>query len=174
MTKPYAKIGVMPMIQALLITAYCMSVTGCAGPPYAPSAWGNYDTLDGQTQSPVRLKIVRVAETMLGVPYRYGGATPDGFDCSGLAFYSYTRAGIAIPRTTRAQYRQTEPIPSHELQPGDLVFFRLNGREISHVGIYQGGNIFIHAPLSGKTVTRDSLANRYWRERFVRGGRFMS
>lgn len=104
---------------------------------------------------------------MLGQPYRYGGDGPGGFDCSGLVRYAWNKAGIRLPRTTRDQYRASRAIRPEELRPGDLLFFRLAGAGVSHVGIYEGGGRFLHAPSTGKRVTRAQLDNPYWKKHFV-------
>ncbi len=75
--------------------------------------------------------IVALAEQMLGVPYRWGGRTPAGFDCSGLVQYTFERAGYRVPRTSAQQHRAASPVPIGEAQPGDLVFFAESGR-VSH------------------------------------------
>lgn len=114
---------------------------------------------------------VAVAEQMIGKPYHYGGASPDrGFDCSGLVFYAFRHAGINVPRTSHTQYLDAFPVDPHALRQGDLLFFSIRGK-VSHVGIYIGGNTFIHAPSSGKAVSYASLQNPYWREHLVRAGR---
>lgn len=117
-------------------------------------------------------RIIQVAKSQLGRPYRYGGLTPKtGFDCSGLINYSYKKVGLTLPRTTRQLYRMSKPIKRKHLRRGDLVFFRINRKSISHVGLYLGNNKFIHAPSSGKRVNIASLNTKYWRARFARGGR---
>ena len=108
---------------------------------------------------------------MLGKPYRFGGASPRGFDCSGLVYYSYNRAGYSVPRTSQLQYQQSLPVKLSHLQEGDLLFFRIEGK-VSHVGVYLGENRFIHAPSSGKRVSIASLDNPYWKDRFTKAGRF--
>jgi len=113
-----------------------------------------------------------IARTMLGTPYRYGGANPRGFDCSGLVYYSYRKAGINVPRTTREQYRQSWHVGLDHLRPGDLIFFRISRAKPSHVGIYVGGDRFIHAPSRGKRVSYASLDDPYWRTRVIGAGRF--
>lgn len=120
-----------------------------------------------------RDRVVEIARSMLGVPYRYGGESPQqGFDCSGLVQYTYRRAGIKLPRTTGQQYRHVQAIPSRYLRPGDLVFFSSKyNRFVSHVGIYLGDKRFIHAPSSGKTVSVASLEDPYWRRHFASAGR---
>jgi len=116
-------------------------------------------------------RALAVAVDMIGTPYRYGGASPRGFDCSGLVYYAYSKAGIPAPRTTTAQYRQTKRVPVSDLQPGDLVFFTLSRGKTSHVGIYAGDGRFVHSPSSGKQVGYASLNNPYWRVRISDAGR---
>jgi cell wall-associated NlpC family hydrolase len=111
-----------------------------------------------------------IARKMVGAPYRYGGADPRGFDCSGLVYYSYLQAGMRIPRTTSEQYRQSKDVEPSQLQPGDLLFFTISRNKPSHVGIYAGQGRFIHAPSSGKSVSYASLSDNYWKER-LRGTR---
>ena len=111
-----------------------------------------------------------VAVRQLGVPYRYGGSTTGGFDCSGLVQYAYAQAGIAIPRTTRSQWRSLQPVAVQNLRVGDLLFFDIDGR-VSHVGLYLGSRRFVHAPSTGREVTIEELDSGYYRKTFVRGGR---
>lgn len=112
-----------------------------------------------------------IASQMLGTPYRFGGATPRGFDCSGLVYYSYSRAGYSVPRTSQLQYQQSLPVMRSHMKEGDLLFFRIDGK-VSHVGVYIGDNRFIHAPSSGKRVSIASLDEPYWKQRFTKAGRF--
>jgi cell wall-associated NlpC family hydrolase len=107
---------------------------------------------------------------MIGVPYQWNGATPSGFDCSGLVQYAYNEAGIGVPRTSREQYRAAQPIQLNQARTGDLLFFNFDGR-ISHVGIYLGNDRFAHAPSSGKQVEIASLKQPPYRDRFVTAGR---
>ena len=95
-----------------------------------------------------------IAMRYLGVPYAWGGASPAGFDCSGLVMYVYAQLGIALPHYAAAQYGFGTPVPPDQLQPGDLVFF--DG--LGHVGIYIGGGQMIHAPHSGDVVKITPLA----------------
>jgi cell wall-associated NlpC family hydrolase len=96
----------------------------------------------------------RIALRYLGVPYVWGGASPSGFDCSGLVMYVYAQLGISLPHYTVSQWDVTQPISTSQMQPGDLVFF--DG--LGHVGIYIGGGQFVDAPHTGSVVRIDSLA----------------
>jgi cell wall-associated NlpC family hydrolase len=112
-----------------------------------------------------------VAESRIGAPYRYGGAGPEAFDCSGLVAYSYAKAGVDLPRTAAQQFAIARPVPRRDLRPGDLVFFRLSGRDVSHVGIYAGDGRFVHAPQTGGRVRIEDLDDTWFRERYAGAGR---
>jgi cell wall-associated NlpC family hydrolase len=101
--------------------------------------------------------MVQNATAMLGQPYRFGGAAPGGFDCSGLVSFAAQRAGLDLPRTAQDQLRTGVPVARAELEPGDLVFMRLAHKEL-HVGIAVGSGRFIHAPATGGRVRIDSLS----------------
>jgi cell wall-associated NlpC family hydrolase len=120
----------------------------------------------------VHSEVVTIAREQVGTPYHYGGDTPkQGFDCSGLVYYSHLQVGVRLPRTSYGQYKATQPVSLRHLHPGDLVFFSLSRHKINHVGIYIGNQAFIHSPSAGKEVTIDLLSDPYWQRRFVRGGR---
>lgn len=105
-----------------------------------------------------------------GVPYRYGGTTARGFDCSGFIQTAYREAyGLSLPRTTDDLRRSGVGVSRDQIQPGDLVFFRIRGKE-QHAGIYMGHSRFIHASTS-VGVTESSLNDHYWRQRFSRARR---
>jgi cell wall-associated NlpC family hydrolase len=108
--------------------------------PVPPSS-----TLGGQA--------VAIAEQYLGVPYVWGGASPSGFDCSGLVMYVYAQLGVSLPHNAAAQMSALPAVPLSDLEPGDLVFF--NGA--SHVGIYVGNGTMIHAPHTGTVVQFGSI-----------------
>jgi peptidoglycan DL-endopeptidase CwlO len=102
--------------------------------------------------------VVGIAMQYLGTPYRWGGSSPStGFDCSGFTMYVYSRVGVSIPRTVSTQYGVGVAVSRSELQPGDLVFF--NG--LGHVGIYIGGNQFIHSPHTGDVVKISPMTGYY-------------
>jgi cell wall-associated NlpC family hydrolase len=109
--------------------------------------------------------IVDIARRYVGVPYRYGGSSPSGFDCSGLVRYVYARAGYSVPRSATEQWKDMgfTRVP----QPGDLVFFKANSSKISHVGIYAGNFLFIHAPRTGKNVGFDDIRDSYWNKSYA-------
>ncbi|HET7428504.1 MAG TPA: NlpC/P60 family protein [Gaiellales bacterium] len=128
-------------------TAAAASSSGGGGGgniPVPPSS-----TLGGQA--------VAIAEQYLGVPYVWGGASPSGFDCSGLTMYVYGQLGVSLPHNAAAQYGMGTPVPRDALEPGDLVFF--DG--LGHVGIYVGGGSFIHAPHTGTVVQISSMSGWY-------------
>jgi cell wall-associated NlpC family hydrolase len=101
--------------------------------------------------------VVGIAMQYLGTPYVYGGASPGGFDCSGLVMYVFNQIGVSLPHNAAAQYGYGMPVSRDQLQAGDLVFF--NG--LGHVGIYIGGGQFIHAPHTGDVVKISSLTGWY-------------
>lgn len=107
------------------------------------------------------------ALSLRGAPYRNGGTTPAGFDCSGFVQYVYARHGLALPRETREQFRVGARIRNDDLQPGDLVFFTTIAPGASHVGIIIGGDQFVHAPTERGVVRVERLSAEYWRRRFV-------
>ena len=117
-------------------------------------------------------RIAALAVSLVGAPYQFGGADAAGFDCSGLARYVHEQAGLAIPRTARAQQRAARPVAAGELVPGDLVFFHIHSRAVDHVGIYTGGGRFIHAPRAGGAVAYGDLSSDFYRARFSGAGRF--
>jgi peptidoglycan DL-endopeptidase CwlO len=101
--------------------------------------------------------VVGIAMQYLGTPYVWGGASPGGFDCSGLVVYAYAQVGVSLPHSSYAQYGAGVPVSMSELQPGDLVFFY----GLGHVGIYIGGGSFIHAPHTGDVVKISSISGSY-------------
>ena len=104
----------------------------------------------------------------MGIPYKWGGATPEaGFDCSGFVQYVFRQAtGMILPRSSFDQVRHGVSVAREELEPGDLVFFNTLRAPFSHVGIYIGENRFIHAPSRGKTVEIVDITNSYWQTRY--------
>lgn len=115
----------------------------------------------------------------LGKPYRWGGSSPHtGFDCSGLVYYAYKDLmKIELPRTANEMYhlRDAAPVEREELQSGDLVFFRTQGRGTAdHVGVYVGNGKFIQSPRTGRDIQITSLDNSYWQSHYVGARRVMT
>jgi cell wall-associated NlpC family hydrolase len=107
---------------------------------------------------------VGIAMQYLGVPYRWGGASPEGgFDCSGFTMYVYAKLGVSLPHHAASQYGLGTPVSKAELQAGDLVFF--NG--LGHMGMYIGGGQFIHAPHTGDVVKISSLSDSWYARTWV-------
>lgn len=151
------------LIVGLLVTG----VVACAPWPERPQVANYSPTEDTRAR-----EIVQLANHELGAPYLYGGDTPRGFDCSGLVYYVFHRAGLAVPRTANDQLYASHPVNLPDLRPGDLVFFQIVGNVQMHVGIYVGNGVFIHAPETGQPVSYARLDVGYWKPRFVSGGRF--
>jgi peptidoglycan endopeptidase LytE len=113
--------------------------------------------------------MLRTATDLLGTPYRNGGATVDGFDCSGFVQYVFARHGVRIPRTVRQQAEVGAKV--REAEAGDLVFFKTDGRGATHVGIALGPDRFIHAPSSRGVVRVEPFSAPYWSSRFLEARR---
>ena len=145
----------------LLLVLALVAMTACAGPPRrVPSATG------------AGWAAAQTAASLVGAPYRYGGDSPAGFDCSGLVVYSYAMAGVSgLPHSAARLERVARPVSLENLEPGDLLFFRLSKQKTSHVAIYIGDRAFVHAPSSGKRVERVGFDHVYWSEHLGRAGR---
>lgn len=131
----------------------------------APSA----AALKGSATTSARMKIVEEAKKYLGVPYLWGGNTPNGFDCSGYVQYVLKQCGIEVPRTTELQAQVGSYISKNDLRPGDLVFLQNTYRAgISHVGIFIGNGQMIHSS-SSKGVTISNLSSSYYLEHYHSG-----
>ena len=107
--------------------------------------------------------------SQLGTPYVWGGASPGGFDCSGLVMWAYAQVGVSLPHSSYAQYGYGVPVSRDQLQAGDLVFF--DG--LGHVGIYIGGDQFVHAPHTGDVVKISSLSESWYASTYVGARRIL-
>ena len=124
--------------------------------------------------SKARQAIVQAATTAVGTPYRWGGLSPKGFDCSGLVVYTYRKIGIHVPRTAKSQFKNCTAVTRRNIKPADLVFFSVPRKKgVVHVGIYIGKGQFVHAPGRGRKVTRASLDNIYFKQHLIRAGNFL-
>jgi cell wall-associated NlpC family hydrolase len=147
--------GILGVMTSMLLAA------GCAGTPAKDSS------------SDVRGSIAMLALSMVGLPYRYGGASPrEGFDCSGIVYYTYASNGHVVPRTSQEQFNAARKIALAEASAGDLLFFQ-DQEKLSHVGIYLGEGRFIHAPSSGDTVRIASIDAPYYQRHLVAVGRLV-
>lgn len=109
----------------------------------------------------------KAVRAFLGVPYRFGGSSSRGIDCSAFVQRVYGMVSVALPRTTREQYHVGTPVPKEELAVGDLVFFRTYRRDASHVGIYVGDDRFVHASRKDRKVAVSSLSHPYYAKRYL-------
>lgn len=147
--------------------------TACGGrsavPRPFPTPGGTARSGVAAPASPFVESLLRTATDLLGTPYRNGGSTTDGFDCSGFVQYVYAQQGVRLPRTVRMQAETGSRVRQPEA--GDLVFFKTEGRKASHVGIALGPDRFIHAPSSRGVVRVEPFASTYWADRFVEARR---
>jgi len=118
-----------------------------------------------------RSLFIRVVKSFLGIPYRLGGSTIRGIDCSAFVKKIYEIFNISLPRTAKEQIRIGKKVKREELSEGDLVFFKTRRPHDPHVGIYIGNNEFIHASSRGKEVRIDRLDTPYFHTRFLKGVR---
>lgn len=112
-------------------------------------------------------QLVALAKQYLGVPYVWAGRSPSGFDCSGYIYYLFDQFGIQMPRMADGQFEAGVPVNRRELRPGDLVFFSTYEPGPSHVGIFIGGDRFIHASSGAGEVTLTPLSKAYYQERYI-------
>jgi cell wall-associated NlpC family hydrolase len=149
------------MIRAALLAAALLALAACASSPREPLRSAPSASVPPLTMGTPdgRVLMIGSATAMLGQPYRWGGAAPGGFDCSGLVFYAAAGAGLRVPRTAAELYGFGQPIKRAEVRAGDLVFMHLARKEL-HVAIALDAQHFIHAPSSGGFVRIDSLDSR--------------
>ena len=160
-----------PCRRLLPVALACVALAACSRGPVRPEAGPEALPPPAPLAAPAdetRRRIVSTALQMVGVPYRYGGESPEGFDCSGLVQYAYRSAGISVPRTARDQLDASAPVALADAREGDLLFFR--SKDFSHVGIYLGQGRFVHAPSTGSTVSIANFGDAYYRRNFLRAG----
>jgi peptidoglycan DL-endopeptidase CwlO len=137
-------------------------------PAPAPSSSSGGSSGSSAPPPATHSSVVSIALQYLGVPYVWGGASPSGFDCSGLTMYAYAKVGVYLPHNAAMQYGMGTPVSRSQLAPGDLVFF--NG--LSHVGMYIGGGRFVHAPHTGDVVKISSLSEYWYAATYVGARRY--
>lgn len=120
-------------------------------------------SLSSKTQIPA---ILSTAKTYVGVPYKFGGTTPKGFDCSGYIQYVFAKHQVSLPRSADDQFKVGKNVNAKNLEVGDLVFFSTYEKGASHCGIYAGNGKFIHVSTS-KGVRIDELKDAYWKPKYL-------
>lgn len=152
-------------LRAGLLACALLAQSAYADEPGAEAPQAGYGVAgdDGGIQ-----QILERAQELVGIRYRRFGDRPQtGFDCSGFVDYVFREgAGLILPHASREISRTGTPVAKGELEPGDLVFFRTLRHAFSHVGIYLGDHLFVHAPRSGERVRIDSLQRHYWAKRY--------
>ena len=133
-------------------------------------------TTSSKSGSRVARRAVNTGDDYLGVPYKWGGSTPRGFDCSGFVQYVYREHGVRLPRTSRQMAHAGRSVPARiaSLRAGDLMLFRGRNGVISHVALYAGNNQILHSSSSGRGVRYDNLSSkrgRYYTTHFVKARR---
>ncbi|HTN42404.1 MAG TPA: C40 family peptidase [Nitrospiria bacterium] len=148
-------------------------LAGCAGnPPRAD--FPRHPKDDERSFTPAQSEVIKTARSLLGRPYRFGGTTPEGFDCSGFVGYVYRRAArLALPRETHELVHSGKPVSVAEIAPADLVYFKIEHQKPLHVGIYIGDGKFIHAPSARGHVNIQNLGEEYWRDRYLGARRLL-
>jgi murein DD-endopeptidase len=144
-------------IPGLVILALVLNgcAAGRAHPPSLPTAFE-------------AVPLIQTARSQLGAPYQAGGTSPQtGFDCSGFTQWVFQQQGIALPRQSFDQYQVGQPVKAEQLQQGDLIFFDIEKKGASHVGIYEARGWFIHCPSPGGRVREDNLSEKYWQKHFI-------
>lgn len=137
-------------------------------------AYNSFTDAEDISKMSIKERIVAFAKKMLHLPYRFGGNSLMGIDCSAYVQKVYSRVGIDIPRSAREQFNIGESVEKEKLSVGDLVFFRTYASFPSHVGIYLGNNLFIHSSSKSKKVTIDSLDTPYYMKRFIGAKRLIT
>lgn len=145
-------------MRAIITLALCLLLAGC---------FGGFTHRDSEEVLRIRQTVVVDALGQIGRPYRYGGATPEGFDCSGLVQYVFGQSSVVLPRSSREQGDIGSRIHLDRAQPGDLLFYSFTGKRIDHVAIYLGDGQAVHAPASGRQVIVAPVAQKYWMNKFV-------
>lgn len=136
-------------------------------------AAGSEPPVAGKAGESIKDRLLRVARRMLAVPYRFGGTTLWGLDCSGFVQKAFAFLDLGLPRTAREQFREGAMVAKADLSPGDLVFFRTYANYPSHVGIYLGDNRFVHASSRERKVTIESLDTPYYVKRYIGAKRLL-
>ena len=161
-----------------LVSLLCLLiffVTGCSSTPKieGTNPYLSKSILKEEGEPFLGEFILESARSQLGKRYIFGGTSPkNGFDCSGLTWYSHKKNGINIPRISSDQFKGGKQISQKDLRPGDLVFFETYRRGASHVGIYSGDGNFIHSLNRNKKIAIQRLSNNYYKKRYLGARRY--
>jgi cell wall-associated NlpC family hydrolase len=171
-----------PFVKFAAMACLCLGLVGCSGLQTSTEStrsavntdWSSALAEQGVLIDPVILvqasnhPFSRQALDQLGIKYRFGGNNPKmGFDCSGLVYFSANESmGMKLPRRSVDQARSGQAVKKEDLVLGDLVFFNTRGSKNSHVGIYLGNNLFVHAPSRNGVVTVVDMTQQYWAKRY--------
>ncbi len=140
---------------AVLLLSFVVFCLACAGNAFAET------------------KLNKTIGDLMGVGYKWGGVTTDGFDCSGFTMYVFGQIGIELPHSSKEQAKKGKEVSKDELRPGDLVFFNTDGKGISHAGIYVGNGEFVHSA-TNKGVMKNKLSEEYYAKRYITARRVLS
>ena len=152
----------------LLVLAGCAIRPGATPQPFPRPHFAPADAPLGAAGSrPAPDAVTSTALGYLGAPYRWGGSTPRGFDCSGFTWYVFSRHGLELPRVAADQYRVGTPVDRRAVRPGDLLFFETISEGPSHVALALDGDRFVHAPSRRGRVRVERLGSAYWASRFL-------
>ena len=146
-------------VRPAVTTRYYWRFAGSS--PYGASGTRIVVTVRKAVVLPLGERIVAEAAKHVGAPYVYGATGPGAFDCSGFTRYVFARLGIALPRTSAEQYAAVRHVSNADRQIGDLIFFRLGGGAVDHVGIYAGNNEMLVAPKTGDHVRYENIWTSY-------------
>ncbi len=147
------------------LLCFAALASGCTIAPVRPPAVA----VQVPATSAAGERVAAEATRFVGTPYRFGGASPGGFDCSGLVWYVHRELGLEVPRTAADQRAAAKPVPRDALRAGDLVFFYTPQ---DHVGIYVGDGTFVPAPATGRTGERARLDSPFFLLSYAGAGRF--
>lgn len=141
-------------------------ITGYVSSEYLSIRKGDVADRSGAAVNRNGQAVADFAAGFIGTPYVYGGTSPNGFDCSGLVYYTYRNFGYVLNRTAAGQAQNGIAVSKENLQPGDIVLFGTPSN-IWHAGIYTGGGMFIHSPQTGDVVKYSSLNSGYYANNYV-------
>ncbi|WP_319581597.1 C40 family peptidase [uncultured Pseudodesulfovibrio sp.] len=163
--RPFPALGL--GVCALLLCA--CAATGPVSPPPPETS------VRPAPAAPVAAKVIRLARSLVGTPYKWGGYSPrTGFDCSGFIWYVYHQNGVDLPRISWQQLGAGSPVQRADIRPGDIVFHQVDkdGKSL-HVGIVTERGTFVHSPSAGKRVMESSLNSPFWMEHYLSARRVL-